>query len=104
MDAHFSCRPQLDPLKRNHSQRQTTVRNAKHFMTTPRKLNEREVTVRMIAEHAQKTPTGVTKALKLAGIEPRKHPGKRGLRVAASAACAFVLSQWPEVGPLKLPQ
>lgn len=59
------------------------------------------VTVRMIAEHAGRHPTTITRALKAAGIEPERIPGAKGLRLPLRKANRFLSLYYPESGQME---
>ena len=62
------------------------------------------VTIAMIARHAKKHKLTVWKALRKAGVNMETPPGAKGFRITEKDANRFLAKQWPEVGPLPIPQ
>lgn len=59
------------------------------------------VTIRMIAEHVGRTKQAVGKAIRMAGVQPEKAPGVKGLRLTLKQANDFIGRQWPESPSIK---
>lgn len=62
------------------------------------------VTIAMICAHTKKSNAAVNRALHMAGVEIHRFQGVKGIRIKATDANVFLRKQWPDVGPLPLPE